>query len=228
MRQVIFDTETTGFSTSGNVAIGHRIVEIGCIELEDRRLTGRHFHYYLNPEQMVDDEAIKVHGLNNNFLIQQPTFAQIADELWQYLDGVDELIAHNMSFDQTFINHELSLMGDERRLETQFVLIDTLTIARQMFPAQKNNLDALCRRFGIDNSKRELHGALLDAQLLAEVYLKLTGGQSTLTFEQPSSSPQPSCSQDQTEQSTNLWLAAQASSEELAAHQAILTAIRKI
>lgn len=182
MRQVIFDTETTGRSEKGAVCQDHRVIEIGCIELENRRPTGRHFHVYLNPERPVDEEAFKVHGLSDTFLAKQPTFAQIADDFLAYLQSVDELIAHNLPFDQAFLNQEFKLIGNPTKLEKQFTLTDTLTLARQQFPGQRNSLDALCKRFDIDNSKRELHGALLDAQLLAEVYLKLTGGQTDLSF----------------------------------------------
>jgi len=184
MRQIVLDTETTGLETSE----GHRIIEIGCVEIVDRRCTGRVLHYYLNPQRDSDQAALDVHGLTSEFLADKPLFASIADDFIEFVDGA-ELVIHNAPFDVGFINHELKLLGDPviNILERCRVL-DSLVMARQMYPGQRVSLDALCRRFGIDNSNRELHGALLDARLLAEVYLAMTGGQVGLSLDGESSS----------------------------------------
>jgi DNA polymerase-3 subunit epsilon len=177
MRQIILDTETTGLEPRE----GHRIIEIGAVELLNRGITGRDFHQYLNPQREVDQEAERVHGLSNAFLADKPTFAQIVDEFLDFVRGA-ELIIHNAAFDVGFINHELALLGPGYgRLEDHVSgVLDTLLLARRMHPGQRNSLDALCKRYGVDNSNRELHGALLDSLLLAEVYLAMTGGQSSL------------------------------------------------
>ncbi len=176
MRQIVLDTETTGLEPSQ----GHRIIEIGCVELVNRRLTGNHFHQYLQPDRDIDPGAQQVHGISSEFLADKPRFAEIVDELLDYLRGA-ELIIHNAPFDMGFLRHELQLAGHPAdTLDTSCQVTDTLVMARQMHPAQKNNLDALCRRYEIDNSQRELHGALLDAEILAEVYLVMTGGQRSL------------------------------------------------
>lgn len=178
MRQIVLDTETTGLE-----AATHRIIEIGCVELRHRRQTGNNFHVYLNPEREVDAGAVAVHGLTNEFLADKPRFADVAAELQGYL-GDAELIIHNAAFDVGFLNAELrrndATVPD---LSTRCRITDTLALARQLHPGQKNTLDALCKRYRVDNSRREFHGALLDAQLLAEVYLGMTGGQSALTLE---------------------------------------------
>jgi DNA polymerase-3 subunit epsilon len=172
MRQIVLDTETTGL----HVKEGHRIIEIGCIELVHRRLTGNHFHQYLQPDRAIEAEASEVHGLTNEFLKNQPRFAEIVERFVTFL-GDSELIIHNAEFDLGFINHELKLIG---RPPLQHSTIDTLILARSLHPGQKNNLDALCKRYSVDSSQRTVHGALLDAQLLAEVYLNMTGGQTSL------------------------------------------------
>ena len=176
MRQIVLDTETTGLEVSQ----GHRIIEIGCIELMNRRVTGNHWHYYINPERTVDSGAFEVHGISNEFLQDKPRFAELAEEFCSYVSGA-ELVIHNAPFDVGFLDNELVL------LESLFApiaencsVLDTLLLARQKHPGQKNNLDALCRRYGIDNSNRSLHGALLDARILADVYLAMTGGQTSL------------------------------------------------
>jgi DNA polymerase-3 subunit epsilon len=190
MRQIVLDTETTGLT----LADGHRIIEIGCVELVNRRYTGRHFHRYLNPEREVDAGAIAVHGLTRDRLESSPRFAEIAAELLGFL-GEAELIIHNAEFDVAFIEMELgrlTALGTDgagaaawpRSLRSLCRVLDTLTLARERHPGQRNNLDALCKRYSIDNTHRDLHGALLDAQLLAEVYLAMTGGQSLLALEQ--------------------------------------------
>jgi DNA polymerase-3 subunit epsilon len=176
MRQVILDTETTGLEPEQ----GHRIIEIGCVELVNRRKTGRTFHRYLRPDREVDRGALQVHGITNEFLAQQPRFEEIADELLEFLRGA-ELIIHNAAFDLAFIDCELRrLRAAPKSIRELCGVIDTLPMARQLHPGQRNSLDALCKRYGVDNSHRELHGALLDAQILLDVYLAMTGGQTAL------------------------------------------------
>jgi DNA polymerase-3 subunit epsilon len=176
MRQVVLDTETTGLEP----AQGHRIIEVGCVEMVNRRVTGRTYHQYLNPDREIDAGAVEVHGITNQFLADKPRFADVAEAFLAFVDGA-ELIIHNAPFDVGFIDHELSLLCDEGGpLETRCSVMDTLALARDMHPGQKNSLDALCKRYGVDNAERELHGALLDAQILADVYLAMTGGQASL------------------------------------------------
>ena len=176
MRQVILDTETTGLE----VQRGHRVIEIGCIELVQRRATGRRFHCYLNPDRSIDEGARAVTGISDDFLLDKPRFGDIAAEFLEFIDGA-EVVAHNAAFDVGFLDAELARVG-ATQLATRALVIDTLALAREKFPGQRNSLDALCRRLGVDNSHRELHGALLDAQLLAEVYLAMTAGQGMLGF----------------------------------------------
>jgi DNA polymerase-3 subunit epsilon len=176
MRQIILDTETTGL----DVNEGHRIIEVGCVELVSRRPTGRHFHRYINPERDIDEGAAAVHGIRRAQLENEPRFAEIASELLEFIEGA-ELIIHNASFDLGFLNAELRrLDAAALALEQRCAVLDTLLLAREMHPGQRNSLDALCKRYGVDNSKRDLHGALLDARILADVYLAMTGGQSAL------------------------------------------------
>ncbi|PWG64594.1 DNA polymerase III subunit epsilon [Sediminicurvatus halobius] len=176
MRQIVLDTETTGLEP----ADGHRVIELGCFELSHRRPTGRTFHEYLNPERPVDAEAVEVHGLDDAFLADKPRFAEVAQAFFEFIAGA-ELIIHNAPFDVGFLNHELSLLGEAwGRIEDHCGVTDTLALAREMHPGQRNSLDALCRRYGVDNGGRTLHGALLDAEILAEVYLAMTGGQAAL------------------------------------------------
>lgn len=185
MRQIVLDTETTGLET----ADGHRIIEIGCYELCYRRATGRTFHHYLNPDRPVEPGALEVHGISNEFLATKPRFAEIAAELIEFIREA-ELIIHNASFDTGFLDHELSrLAGDWGRLADYCQVTDTLALARERHPGQRNSLDALCGRYAIDNSQRSLHGALLDAQLLAEVYLAMTGGQTALALDAAAERP---------------------------------------
>ncbi|PXF31781.1 DNA polymerase III subunit epsilon [Pokkaliibacter plantistimulans] len=176
MRQIILDTETTGIDPLQ----GHRLVEIGCVELVDRKHTGRHFHVYINPEREVDPEAVAVHGITDEFLIDKPKFAAVVDDFLAFVTGA-ELIIHNAPFDVGFLNHELKMYNPAlQRIDEICTITDTLAMARKMYPGQKNNLDALCRRLGVDNSGRTLHGALLDSEILADVYLLMTGGQTSL------------------------------------------------
>lgn len=175
-RQIVFDTETTGFSPKD----GHRVIEIGCVELVGRRVTGREFHQYINPEREVDAGAFSVHGLSNQFLKDKPTFSQIAEAFLDFVSGA-ELIAHNASFDVGFVNAELARLSPTAgKIEAHCNVLDTLMIARRKHPGQRNSLDALCKRYAVDLSRREKHGALLDAHLLCHVYLALTSGQKSL------------------------------------------------
>ncbi len=176
MRQIVLDTETTGLEPSQ----GHRIIEIGCVELINRRPTGNHFHQYLQPDRTIDEGAIEVHGLTNEFLKDKPRFSDIVADYVEFVRGA-ELVIHNAPFDVGFINTEFRLLkGQWKQLEDYCSILDTLMLARKMHPGQKNSLDALCKRYNIDNSQRTLHGALLDAEILADVYLAMTGGQTSL------------------------------------------------
>lgn len=179
MRQIILDTETTGLEPQN----GHRVIEIGCIELLNRRLTKSRFHYYLNPDRDIDEGAIEVHGLTTTFLADKPRFAEIAEDLLAYVQGA-ELIIHNAPFDRGFLDAEFArVYKDWPGLAQHCSILDTLQLARQLHPGQKNNLDALCKRYSVDNTQRTLHGALLDAEILADVYLAMTGGQVKLSLE---------------------------------------------
>ncbi|TAL26653.1 MAG: DNA polymerase III subunit epsilon, partial [Aquabacterium sp.] len=178
MRQIFLDTETTGLSPES----GDRIIEIGCVEMVSRRLTGNNKHFYLNPERSSSPEAVKVHGLTDEFLADKPLFAHVADELLDYLAGA-EIIIHNAGFDVGFLNAELKRLQRGRFEDLVSGISDSLTMAREMFPGKSNSLDALCKRLEVDNSNRTLHGALLDAGLLAEVYIRLTRGQNSLVID---------------------------------------------
>jgi len=175
VRQIILDTETTGLSPQQ----GHRVIEIGCVEMVDRKLTGNNFHQYLQPDREIDAGAIEVHGISNEFLVDKPRFADIADDFARYIEGA-QLVIHNAPFDVGFMNSEFSLCKTGKQVADICTVLDTLAMARKMHPGQKNNLDALCKRYEIDNTRRELHGALLDAEILADVYLAMTGGQVAL------------------------------------------------
>ena len=178
-RQIVLDTETTGLEPSQ----GHRIIEIGCVEMINRRLTGNNYHQYLQPDRKIDEGAQAVHGISNEFLADKPRFPDVIKDFIEYLDGA-ELIIHNAPFDVGFINSEFKLAGEEfGAVATYCTVIDTLVMARKMRPGKKNNLDVLCREYDVNNKHRELHGALLDSELLAEVYLRMTGGQSALLLD---------------------------------------------
>ncbi len=172
MRQVVLDTETTGIDPRQ----GHRIIEIGCVEVVGRKLTNRHFHVYIKPDREVEEEAFNVHGISNEFLADKPKFEEVAQEFLEFIKGA-ELIIHNAPFDVGFIDHEFSMLGNFPKVADVCKVFDSLVYARKKHPGQKNSLDALCKRYGIDNSHRELHGALLDSEILADVYLLMTGGQ---------------------------------------------------
>ena len=224
MRQIVLDTETTGINPSD----GHRIIEIGCLEIENRRLTGRSFHHYLQPDRDIEVEAIAVHGITNEFLIGKPRFADIATEFFDFIKG-SELIIHNAPFDIGFINHEY------KKLDQSFVTIldacqvlDTLVLARQKHPAQKNNLDALARRYGADHRERRYHGALLDAEILADVYLAMTGGQVGLGLHDDSDGDGAGQEMVQRLAASRLRLKViRATAEELAAHEQRLDILDK-
>lgn len=178
MRQIVLDTETTGIDPKS----GHRIIEIGCVELVNRKLTGRHYHEYINPQRIVEDEAIEVHGITNEFLVDKPVFSHVADGFLEFIRGA-ELIIHNAPFDVGFIDHEFMLLGQGHgKVYDHCSVIDTLVMARDKHPGQRNSLDALCKRYDVDNSGRVLHGALLDSEILADVYLMMTGGQTMLSL----------------------------------------------
>ena len=225
MRQIVLDTETTGLE----VALGHKIIEIGAIEMIDRKFTGRHFHKYLNPEREIDDGAKEVHGITEAFLADKPKFADVWEELERFLDGA-ELIIHNAVFDISFLDSEIRALvrqglASQRKIEDFCGVIDSLAIARQKHPGQKLNLDALCRRYAVDNSQRQLHGALLDAEILADVYLLMTGGQTNLFGAGNNANDDPSGQNDN--QMDHSWeipplRQIMASVDDLAAHEEML------
>lgn len=219
MRQVVLDTETTGLE----VQAGHRVIEIGCIELVQRRRSGREFHTYLNPARAIDEGARAVTGIDDAFLLDKPAFAEVAGDFLAFIDGA-ELIAHNASFDIAFLDAELSRAGlGGQCLAERVPVLDTLLLAREKFPGQRNSLNALCKRFDIDASHRELHGALLDANLLVEVYLALTAGQGALGFGEEASVAAPQASVDLRLRTRPIVRRAQAG--ELSLHEARLAAI---
>lgn len=225
MRQVVLDTETTGLEVSE----GHRIIEVGCVELINRRLTQHRFHFYLNPEREIDQGAVEVHGLTNQFLADKPRFAEIASDLLDYLQDA-ELIIHNAPFDVGFLDAELSRVDNRwAGLAQTCRITDTLQMARKLHPGQKNNLDALCKRYGVDNSQRELHGALLDAEILAEVYLTMTGGQTALRLGEQEGSGQAANTSEKFQLSRDrpALRVVRADPEEMTAHQDRLEAIEK-
>jgi DNA polymerase-3 subunit epsilon len=225
MRQIVLDTETTGLEPQE----GHRIIEIGCVELVNRRLTGNNFHQYLQPDREIDAGAIEVHGITNEFLVDKPRFQDVVADFVDYIRGA-ELVIHNAPFDVGFINHELKLCAYGQQVAELCQVLDTLLMARKMHPGQKNNLDALCKRYEIDNSRRDLHGALLDAEILADVYLAMTGGQVTLSLgsnlETGGSTVQPDKPRRLAANRPPLRVI-RADREENAAHQSRLQAIAK-
>ncbi|MFA5632589.1 MAG: DNA polymerase III subunit epsilon [Ottowia sp.] len=220
-RQIVLDTETTGLSADA----GDRIIEIGCVELVGRKLTGNNLHLYVNPERDSHEDALKVHGISNDFLRDKPRFAQIADELVTYLNGA-ELIIHNAAFDVGFIDMELQRLGRDGISSIAACVTDTLAMAKERYPGKRNSLDALCDRLGVDNSKRTLHGALLDAELLADVYINLTRGQETLLMDLQDGSTESELAQRIDLSSFDL-LIIQATADELAAHEQVLGQIDK-
>lgn len=223
MRQIVLDTETTGL----DAARGHRLIELGCVELLSRRPSGSHFHRYLNPERDIDAGAQAVHGISIEFLADKPRFADVVVEFLDYVRGA-ELIIHNAAFDVGFIDAELARLGPEfGRLRDHATILDTLALAREMYPGQRNSLDALCKRLDIDNSHRELHGALLDAEILADVYLALTAGQGALDFANDAETPQTQVATLQVSAERPTVRVVLADAAELAAHDSRLAAIDK-
>lgn len=228
MRSVVLDTETTGMP----VTDGHRIIEIGCVEIVNRKLTNRHFHVYLQPDREIDEEAIRVHGITNEFLIDKPRFKEVANDFYDFIKGA-QLIIHNAVFDIGFINNEFDLLGQTERahVEDYCSVLDSLQLARERHPGQRNSLDALCKRYHVDNSGRELHGALLDAELLADVYLTMTGGQTLLGLDVSAQNNSLAGGQSVTIQRLSenrpKTRVVKASIEELAKHEARLVSIEK-
>ena len=219
-RQIVLDTETTGLEPSQ----GHRIIEIGCVEMINRRLTGNNYHQFLQPDREIDEGAQAVHGISNEFLADKPRFADVIRDFIEYVDGA-ELIIHNAPFDVGFLNHEFKMCGEEYgAVATYCGVIDTLVMARKMRPGKKNNLDVLCREYEVNNAHRELHGALLDAELLAEVYLRMTGGQSALLLDSESGDESSSSASHAKKLSADRKpiRIIKASDEEVQAHQAIV------
>ena len=221
MRQIFLDTETTGLSPDG----GDRIIEIGCVELFNRKLTGNNLHFYLNPGRDSHEEALKVHGITTAFLKDKPTFDAVADELMAYLQGA-EIIIHNAPFDIGFLNKELELMGRSSLTGMVGDVTDTLVMAKEMFPGKRNSLNALCDRLGVDNSGRVLHGALLDAELLADVYINLTRGQDALLMDVGPEQTEGGSLTDIDLRSFDLPVLA-ANDQEIAAHVEVLRQIEK-
>jgi DNA polymerase-3 subunit epsilon len=224
MRQIILDTETTGLEP----AEGHRIIEIGCVELVNRRYTRRHFHHYINPERDVERGALEVHGLDNDFLAKQPRFDEIAPQFLEFVRDA-ELVIHNAEFDIAFLDAELERLGGAHgTIRDCCSVLDTLSMARQMHPGQRNSLDALAKRYDVDNSKRELHGALLDAQILAEIYLAMTGGQVSLSLDAGTAVEHGDARSWVAVERDGLTLCVvTASDEERAAHDAMLERMRE-
>ena len=229
-RQIVLDTETTGMNQIGAHYEGHRIIEIGAVEVINRRLTGNNFHVYIKPDRLVDPEAFGVHGISDEFLLYQPTFAEIVDDFLEYIRGA-ELVIHNASFDIGFMDYEFGMLSrDIPKTNTFCKVTDSLALARKMFPGKRNSLDALCSRYEIDNSKRTLHGALLDAQILADVYLTMTGGQTSMTFamegETQRSAGDENAIQRVVRRASSLRVIA-ASDEELMNHESRLDLVQK-
>ena len=225
IRQVVLDTETTGMNKDGNVCLGHRIIEIGCVEVINRRLTGRHYHVYVKPDREVDPEAVTVHGITDQFLQDKPAFSEIADEFIDFIKGA-ELVIHNAPFDVSFMDQEFRFLNKKTQPTEEIATVtDTLVMAKQMFPGKRNNLDALCDRYGIDNKHRVLHGALLDAEILADVYLFMTGGQAKLNLSSTNSNE--STTGRRPRQSLSPLTVIRATEEENQAHQKRLDIVEK-
>ncbi len=225
IRQVVLDTETTGMNKDGNVCLGHRIIEIGCVEIINRRLTGRHYHVYIKPDREVDPEAVTVHGITDQFLQDKPSFSEVADEFIDFIKGA-ELVIHNAPFDVAFMDQEFRFLNKKTQPTEEIATVtDTLAMAKNIFPGKRNNLDALCDRYGIDNKHRVLHGALLDAEILADVYLFMTGGQAKLNLS--SSNSNDSTTERRPRQSQSPLTVIRATDEENQAHQQQLNIIAK-
>lgn len=223
MRQIVLDTETTGLELSE----GHRIIEIGCVEMLHRRPNGRTWHRYLRPEREVEAGALAVHGITNEFLAGQPRFAEVAGEFVEFIAGA-ELVIHNAPFDVGFLDAEFARTDPATKVSEHCTVLDTLALARSMHPGQRNSLDALCKRYGVDNSRRDLHGALLDARILADVYLAMTGGQAALSLhsEPAAAGPAREASRRSARGQTAIPVIP-ANAEELAAHEKLLESIER-
>ena len=222
MRQIIFDTETTGL----NPKEGHRIIEVGAIEIINRRKTGRTFHRYFKPDREVDAGALQVHGITNEFLSSQPRFGELVNELLEFLSGA-ELVIHNASFDVSFMDAELERLKHKARMNDVCQVYDTLALARKMHPGQRNSLDALCKRYEVDNSNRQYHGALLDAELLLDVYLAMTGGQDSLVLDEMHGGVSGGAGADTWVRPQGSLPVLMATAEELIAHEKILEKLDK-
>ena len=220
-RQIVLDTETTGLDPK----TGHRVIEVGCVELRERRLTGNNLHLYLQPDREIDQQAIEVHGITNEFLLDKPRFEAVAAELKAYLSGA-ELLIHNAPFDVGFLESEFSIIGDAFALTSICTVTDTLAMARKLYPGQRNSLDALCKRLGINNTHRTLHGALLDSEILADVYLTMTGGQTALVLD-ADQVPLDTGSSKAVALNTDQLRIVQANESELAAHEAWLSKLEQ-
>jgi len=222
MRQIVLDTETTGLSAEG----GDRIIELGCVELYARKLTGKNLHFYFNPERDSHEDALKVHGISNEFLRDKPKFAELSEEILDYLSDA-EIIIHNAAFDVGFLNKELERVGKKPFKTYVNGVIDTLVMAKEMFPGKRNSLDALCDRLEVDNSGRKLHGALLDAELLADVYINMTRGQEALLIDAGDASTDTQSVHVQLDLSTYVLPVLKANAQELAAHDEVLAQLDK-
>lgn len=222
MRQIVLDTETTGLSAEG----GDRIIELGCVELFARKLTGKNLHFYFNPERDSHEDALKVHGISNEFLRDKPKFAELSDEILDYLSDA-EIIIHNAAFDVGFLNKELERVGKKPFKTYVSGVIDTLVMAKEMFPGKRNSLDALCDRLEVDNSGRTLHGALLDAELLADVYIHMTRGQEALLIDAGDTPADTQSVKVQVDLSTYVLSVLPANAQELAAHDEVLNQLDK-
>jgi DNA polymerase-3 subunit epsilon len=222
MRQIVLDTETTGLSA----AQGDRIIEIGCVELLNRKLTGNNLHIYINPERDSHEDALKVHGITTEFLRDKPKFAAIAEELVAYLQGA-ELIIHNAPFDLSFLNKEMALLGRPAITTVAESVIDTLVMAKELFPGKRNGLDALCSRLDVDNSNRTLHGALLDAELLADVYINMTRGQNALVMDEEDSVVVMQSAEEEIDLSSFELPVIRANEHELQGHESVLSDLDK-
>ncbi len=229
MRQIVLDTETTGLEPS----LGHRVIEIGCVELDERKLTGNHYHQYINPEREVDQGALDVHGISNDFLAEKPTFIHIVDDFLDYVKGA-ELVIHNAPFDVGFINHELRLAEEMHGksygvIEDYCTVLDTLVYARKKHPGQKNSLDALCKRYSVDNSQRDLHGALLDSEILADVYLLMTGGQASLSLDSEAATQSDTqATATKLTRNSQTFIVHRATDDEQQAHEDFMTRVMKV
>lgn len=223
MRQIVLDTETTGLSPND----GDRLIELGCVELVNRKLTGNNLHIYVNPERDSHPDALRVHGITSAFLADKPKFHQVVVQILDYIAGADEVLIHNAPFDVGFLNKEFQLAGKGKFTDHAPVIVDTLAMAKQMFPGKRNGLDALCDRLEVDNSSRTLHGALLDAELLADVYINMTRGQNALSIDEEEIAPQVAVEQEVLDYSQFDLPVLHANQQEIEAHDDLLTGLDK-